>query len=128
MLQEEIIDVLGPGPAALLGFLLMLGGPIALMVWLGRLLIAGQRGARDGLMWGLGVAAWSSACWLFVGYCGAYVCLPGIYVLMTFGVQSEQWWWRELVVHCVNFSLWPALGWLLFEGREGVRHLLRRRG
>jgi hypothetical protein len=119
VLVEELSSVIG-GWVVFLSLLLMGGGPVALLIWLARLLIAGQRGGRDGLVWGLGTAAWASASWLIVPYCGAYLSLPALLALEFVGVGREPWWLRELVVHGLNFVMWPSLGWLLFQGRQAV--------
>jgi hypothetical protein len=67
------------------------------------------------------LASWASACWLIVAYCGGYPCLPGLIVSGALGVQPENTWQHEAVIHGVNFTLWPSLGWLLFSIREAFR-------
>jgi hypothetical protein len=120
VLADFLVKCLGPAPVVLLGFGLMLGGPVALLWWFIYLVAKGTKGARDGLVFGLGVASWASACWLIVAYCGGYPCLPGLAVWMLMGMPDDGWL-QEVVIHGVNFTLWPSLGWLVFYIREAFR-------
>jgi hypothetical protein len=105
-------------------FALMAGGPLALLVWLGRLLIAGQRGARDGLLWGVVVAAWASLALFTIPYCGLYACLPGIAILIFLHLDLTPAWVTHAFLMGSNFVIWPALGWVMFAGKQGVRALV----
>ncbi|HEX8200947.1 MAG TPA: hypothetical protein VF590_10690 [Isosphaeraceae bacterium] len=109
---------LGVVPYIVLAFGLFLV-PVLLLVALAYLLAHGRRGGRDGLLLGFGVAAWASLCWLVVPYCGGYPCLPGLAaVTLVFGMQPVDTLEEELLVHAVNFLLWPTVGWSVFRVRQ----------
>jgi hypothetical protein len=122
MLADPLGDILGDVPLVVLGFVLMLGGPVALLAWFIHLVARGRRGPRDGMVFGIGVGGWASACWLLVPYCGAYACLPGLFLVHSIlGFESKDLWTAELIIHWVNFTLWPFVGWVLFLIREAFR-------
>jgi hypothetical protein len=96
-----------------LGFALMLGGPVGLLVLFVHLVGRRAVGPRSGILFGVAVATWASISELFVPYCGLYPCLPGLAVAERLGVEAH--WQLEVVLHAVNFTLWPAIGWLAFS-------------
>ena len=107
---------LGTIPYLSIAFGLFFAMPAIFLMACRNIIANGRRGRRDGLLLGFAVAAWASLCWLIVPYCGGYPCLPGLVAARAlFGPGAGDTLRQELLVHAVNFSLWPAVGWLVIH-------------
>ena len=103
---------LGTVPYMVLAFSLLLVVPALLSAVFVRPFTDGRCRRYVGLLAGLAVAVWASLCWLVVPYAGGYPCLPGLVVTMLiFRAPPIDTLPEELLVHAVNFVLWPAAGW-----------------
>ena len=106
------------GPSPYLGFarlifglFVMFGGPVLISWYFLRFEPKGQYHRRLGLFGGLAVAAWATACWFAVPYCGAYVQPAPMLVAFAFQLASPaDNWAMHLTVIVVNFAFWPILG------------------
>ena len=122
MFSEDVanflIQHLGTIPYLVPAFGLFLVVPILILLALTYFLVKSRREGFDGVLFGFAIGAWASICWLVVPYCGAYPCLPGLLATMVvFQAPPVDTLPEELLVHAVNFVLWPAAGWLLFWGK-----------
>jgi hypothetical protein len=125
MFSEDVanwlVRQLGTAPYLVLAFALGFLGPVLLAAAFGYLLAYGRRSGRDGLLFGIGVATWASLCWLVVPYCGGYPCLPGLMAAAVVFTPPIDTLPKEMLVHTVNFVVWPMAGWLFFHVRALVR-------
>jgi hypothetical protein len=123
-----VTSSLGRWPYAILAMALSFGVPF-LFAWIFVRLIdrpAGRGWARhslDGLLLGLGAAAWASACWLTVPYMGGYPSLGGLaFASAVSGFDPPIDTLREeLAVHLGNILLLPPIVWFFVQGlRSGT--------
>jgi hypothetical protein len=124
MYTEQIARVfmgyVGRIPYAILSQAFLVAVPVLLLLILIVMSRAEAR-PRQGLLLGVGVAAYASICWLTVPYLGAYPCLPALLVKALFfkGGRFETIA-EELVIHIANFVMWPVLGWSIMRVQRAI--------
>ena len=113
MIGAYIADHGGGWFVVVLGFALMLGGPIAVIGLFVHLVSRPSAGPQHGILFGIAVATWASLSELLVPYCGLYPSLPVLLIANEL-VPRDAGWQREVLINVVKFILWPAFGWCLF--------------
>lgn len=103
------------------GLFVMFGGPVLISWYFLRFEPKGQYHRRLGLLGGLAVAAWATACWFAVPYGGGYV-QPALIVAFVFQLATPaDNWAMHLTVIASNFVFWPILGALYDLARSVAR-------